>query len=285
MTAMNCAVTGVARGMLAAVLMLGSMTAGAYGQARPADIKRWQELQEVFFPGRQIEDGSGVVTLDAPKRAQDAALVPISVAVAPLPPEQAVRAVHLIIDNNPVPLAGVFRFAPGPATGPAAGSFSTRVRVNDYTLMHAVAETADGRLLVAERFVKASGGCSAPALKDPEQALARLGKMQLKLAEPVQADLPVTAQILVSHPNNSGLQFDQITRNYIPPHFVRTIKIDLDGRELLSAETDISLSEDPSLHFSFVPHQAGQLNVEVTDTKEGVYRASWPISPQSAALQ
>ena len=51
---------------------------------------------------------------------------------------------------------------------------STRVRVNDYTNVHAVAELSDGQLYVVSTFVKASGGCSAPMAKNPEEATANL---------------------------------------------------------------------------------------------------------------
>ena len=42
---------------------------------------------------------------------------------------------------------------------------STRVRVNNYTDVHAVAELSDGKLYMTKTYVKASGGCSAPATK------------------------------------------------------------------------------------------------------------------------
>ena len=45
-------------------------------------------------------------------------------------------------------------------------AISTRVRVNSYTNVHAVAELSDGKLYVVKTYVKASGGCSAPAVKD-----------------------------------------------------------------------------------------------------------------------
>ena len=66
-----------------------------------------------------------------------------------------------MIDENPSPLAAVF--SPGAASG--MRSLSTRVRVDSYTNVHAVAELSDGQLYAAQRFVKAAGGCSAPAAK------------------------------------------------------------------------------------------------------------------------
>ena len=44
------------------------------------------------------------------------------------------------------------------------------VKVESYTNVHAVAELDDGKLYAVKTFVKASGGCSAPALKNPDAA-------------------------------------------------------------------------------------------------------------------
>src|SRR5207244_10429907 len=86
-----------------------------------------------------------------------------------------VVGLYLVIDDNPSPLAAHFLFG----TLADKREIATRVRIDDYTYLHAVAETADGRLYSTARFVKAAGGCSAPAGKDQALALERLGKMKL----------------------------------------------------------------------------------------------------------
>ena len=71
-----------------------------------------------------------------------------------------------MIDQNPAPMAA--KFALGPDANVTA--ISTRVRINNYTDVHAVAELSDGQLYVCKIYVKASGGCSAPAAKNAEEA-------------------------------------------------------------------------------------------------------------------
>lgn len=255
------------------------------GGAKPDDYERWDAVREVYFPGRTIEDGSAFLSLDAPYRAQDAALVPVTVKAAlPSDAEWSIKTLTLLIDGNPVPLAGKFHLYDETAgIGHRNLSIGTRVRVNEYTLIHAVAETTDGRLFSAERYVKAAGGCSAPAMKNPEQAMARLGKMKLNLPQTVPAGGDVTAQLLVSHPNHSGMQFDQISRTYVPPYFIRSIKVSYAGQPVMDVETDISLSEDPSLHFTFTPKAAGDLKAEVLDSKDQTYTGDWQVTPQPAS--
>lgn len=240
----------------------------------------WPDIREALFADRPIGDGAGIIALEAPKRAQDAAIVPISVT-AQMPQTEAryIAAVHLIVDKNPAPLVGVFRFT----VDSGSASFATRVRVNEYTNIRAIAELNDGALVMAETFVKAAGGCSAPALKDAEQALANLGKMKLKQTEPVVLDRPNEAQLLISHPNFSGMQFDQISRNYIPAHFVQAIEVRYGDRLVLAVEGNISLSEDPSIHFHYVPHEAGTLSVAVTDSDGLKFSQAWPVTPVPAS--
>ena len=102
-------------------------------------------------------------------------------------------------------------------------------------------------------FVKASGGCSAPAMGDLHVAIANAGKMKILLddisgTDQIDASLPPEehanseATIKIHHPNNSGVQFDQISRNYIPAFYVHSIVTELDGEDLLNVETNFSMS-------------------------------------------
>lgn len=263
-------------------LLLSAALLPLAARAVPADSgdDPWPDIRAALFGDKPIGDAAGLLTIEAPKRAHDAAIVPISVTAAiPQTQERYIAAVHLIVDKNPAPVVGVFRFT----VDSGSASFATRVRVNEYTNIRAIAELNDGALVMAERFVKAAGGCSAPALKDAEQALANIGKMKLKQAGAVVLDRPNEAQLLISHPNFSGMQFDQISRNYIPAHFVQTIEVRYGDRLVLTVEGNISLSEDPSIHFHYVPHAPAEIAVEVTDSDGLKFSQSWPVDPVPAS--
>lgn len=243
-----------------------------------ADESNWPSIKEALFAARELKDGADILALEAPKRAHDAAVVPITIkALIPQTPERYIKTVHLVIDQNPAPVAGVFHLYPesGSAT------IATRVRVDQYTDVRAVAETSDGELYMVQRFVKASGGCSAPALKDKELAMSRLGKMKLDARTPFAPGTVNEAQLLISHPNYTGLQMDQLTRHWIPPDYVRMIKVRYGDRPVLDVEGDISLSEDPAIGFSFVPTAPAEMRVEVVDSKGRTFQQSWPVGPSS----
>jgi sulfur-oxidizing protein SoxY len=116
--------------------------------------------------------------------------------------------------------------------------------------------------------VKASGGCSAPPGKDAQAALASLGRMKFRVEDNAAVNQPVLAQLMISHPNTSGLAMDQISRLYAPAHFVRHVRVSYDGQLVMSADVDISISENPNFRFYFLPHGSGELKAELVDSKE-----------------
>ncbi|MBE7203239.1 MAG: quinoprotein dehydrogenase-associated SoxYZ-like carrier, partial [Parafilimonas terrae] len=75
---------------------------------------RWQEIAKSIFGDRQIAPTDSLVKIDAPVRALDAALVPITLT---MPNDGQIKAVSLIIDDNPAPYAAKVEF--GPAADPA----------------------------------------------------------------------------------------------------------------------------------------------------------------------
>jgi sulfur-oxidizing protein SoxY len=206
-----------------------------------------------------------VIALDAPARAEDSAVVPIAIRTRfPQSPTHYIDKLYLIIDNNPSPISAIFQFTP--ASGRA--DIETRVRIDEYTHVRAIAELNDGRLFMAARWVKASGGCSAPPGKDAQAALATLGRMKLRVESEASGSEPVLAQLMISHPNNSGLAMDQLSRQFTPAHFVRRVEISYAGQPLMSADVDFSISENPNFRFYFTPHGAGELKAEVLDSRD-----------------
>ena len=237
----------------------------------------WPGLVQDVFNNRPMNDGGDVISIEMPYRAEDAAIVPVSLKTKLAPTdERRVLSITLVIDQNPAPMAAKF------ALGPDAHvtEISTRVRVNSYTDVHAVAELSDGKLYMVKTFVKASGGCSAPAAKNADVASARLGQMkyrQFVTSEQAASSGPREAQIMIGHPNNSGLQMDQVTQLYIPAFFVNELKLWQDDSLVLSMEGGISISEDPNVRFTYVSNGASHIRAEARDTEGHVFRSEWKI--------
>jgi sulfur-oxidizing protein SoxY len=85
------------------------------------------------------------------------------------------------------------------------------------------------------------------------------------------------AQLMMRHPQHSGLQMDQLTRLYIPPFFIQTLKIWQGDDLVLALEGGISISQDPNLRFTYRPNSAEKFRVEAVDTSKNIFRAEWPV--------
>jgi sulfur-oxidizing protein SoxY len=254
--------------ILLTLLMIFAATP-AWADSDQAD-SRWNDLRQAIFGDRAVQEDGDKIHLSTPVRALDAALVPVDVTLTGGYP---VKSLYLVIDNNPSPLAAHVTF------GPAADTrkLTLRVRVDQYTKVHAVAETTDGKLYGATTFVKAAGGCSAPARPDDEAALRDVGHMKMRFAGQYSPGKPLQAELLIRHPNFNGMQMNQVTRNYMPAWFARTTDVTFDGKNVFQLESDISLSADPAIGFGFVPDKPGQLTVTVRDSKDMTYTQKFDV--------
>jgi sulfur-oxidizing protein SoxY len=251
---------------------LGSRSAPA---ATPDAYDPWPGLVQDIFNNRPMNDGTEVIGIEMPYRAEDAAVVPVTLRnKLALTDERRLVSITLVIDQNPAPMAAKFELG----KDARVSEISTRVRVNNYTDVHAVAELSDGQLYVTKIYVKASGGCSAPAAKNPDEAQNRIGQMRYRqFARPEQGPTSGAreAQIMIGHPNNSGLQMDQVTQLYIPAFFVNELHLWQDDSPVLSMEGGISISEDPNIRFTYVSNGAKHFRAEAKDTQGHVFQHEW----------
>lgn len=252
--------------------------------AEQSDVDLWNAfIRPQYFADREIVVGKSVIELRLPTRAEDSGVVPISInAKIPQRDDYFIRQVHVFVDKNPKPLAG--RFELTPAMGKA--DLAMRLRINEYTDVRVIAETSDGVLHMDSGYTRASGGCSEPPpflkLKD---ARSHIGEMKFR-AESEGADSDVAlAHLLIRHPNITGLQLDQRTRAFIPAEYVTRVIVRFNEQHVMTAETDISISEDPSFRFFFKPRQGGTLTAEMTDSKGRQFTRTFDVDERLAVVE
>ncbi len=243
--------------LAAAVMAAGVMSTLPAAADRPEEIDPWPILQRDVFQSREIAVDD-VVALEAPDRAEDAALTPVTMRI-PAAHAAEVKKLTLVIDKNPMPVVAEFSF--GPAAGNGDRMISTRVRVDMYSNVRAVAEMADGSLHMAYKFVKAAGGCSAPALKDPDAVLAEIGRMQIKSLGDSGPGMR-EGLLMIKHPQYSGLQKNQATGFWILAKYITNMEVKRGGETVFSMSGGISISEDPNIRFTYAP--AADETIEVT---------------------
>ena len=248
----------------------------AFAQSAPAGADQpseetWNSIKGDIFKDRPILDGAGLVILDAPRRAEDSALVPIGMSVNFADNDtRTLQSLTLVIDENPAPVAGTFTI--GPRSG--VTSISTRVRVNSYSYVRLVAELSDGKLYGVKTFVKTSGGCSAPAASNADASKSALGQMKFRSFHADAGGQP-EAQFMMRHPQNSGLQMDQLTRLYIPPFFIENLKIWQGDDLVMAMDGGIAISEDPNVRFNYKSNGAANFRAEALDTDKHLFKDEW----------
>lgn len=234
-----------------------------------ADDEAWDTIREQVFGDQAIHDGTSKFSLFAPSDAEHAAIVPVSIRL----PTNAVaeaRKLTLIIDRNPAPVAATIEFGPSYRDGYNVGEreVATRIRVDSFSNVRAILEMSDGQLYMLSRFVAGAGGCSAPSSKDPDVALANLGKAKVKVKQnAVRGENWREGIVMIRHPNFTGMQMNAKTGQYTPSRFVRKIEVFRSGGLMLAVEGGISISENPHFRFSYGGEPgADQLALTAVDT-------------------
>jgi sulfur-oxidizing protein SoxY len=289
-------------------LFLGSLAQPAF--AGPA----WTDIGPALFGTRVIEDGRGVLTFGAPYRAVDQRAVPISVD-AGFADGRTIKSVTLVVDENPMPVAAVFRLA----EKRDRVSLGANLRLDQASPVRVIVEASDDRLYMAETFVKASGlgVCAAPPLSD--QTAGHIGEMRLTdltcaCSGEVVAGSPTRtcaaqgswsmsrsnatetcsndeaaattryrrrAQLDIRHPQNTGLQMNQITMLYVPLRFISAIEIRQGEQKLFDLDGSMSLSENPRIWFDYRLNGAARIRVEVRDTDGAAWTQDFPVGSGS----
>lgn len=268
---------GMLRGLIASMLGF-SVTAFAVDPDPDSNQSEvWQKVRASYFEKRVITDDidGKIVALKAPKRAEDASTVPVQIKTGlSQSKDRYIQKLYLFIDANPSPVAAIFTFTP--ESGRA--DIDTRVRIEAYSHMRAVAEMNDGKLFMATHYIKAAGGCSAANGTLPDYANFQ-PKLKFKIDPNVEKGEPTIAQLMINHPNASPLVKDQLTHLYQSAYYIRTINVSYAGKQIMTADVDFSISENPNFRFYFTPNGEGELRAEVVDTKDVKVESFIKVSP------
>ncbi len=106
----------------------------------------WDDLKGDVVGNAMLENADGLLSIDAPYRAHDAATVPI--VLKQLDDTATISGATVVIDENPAPVAAVFGF--GKDMGML--DFEMRVRVNQYSNIRVIAATQDGLFITCPLY-------------------------------------------------------------------------------------------------------------------------------------
>lgn len=276
---MKYEVTRAARRLAAAAMFATLLPLGTIAHAQDDETPGppgWNSIRKEFYDGREIAE-SKLVVVEAPDKAEDASVVPVTIYLNAEVAEN-IKSLRVFIDNNPMPLVGSFAF--GRAAGVGSKTISTRVRFDSFSYIRAIAETEDGRLFMDTHFVQAAGGCSSPAIKDATEAAANAGQMNIKkiaaqrfASSRNQSMVTAEGQVMLKHPNYSGMQMDPVTGQFIPAKYVRSIDVSRGGELIFHMEAGISLSTNPNVRFTYGSVEGETLEAKAEDSDGATFNA------------
>ncbi len=246
-----------------AILGLSTLSFSSTVLAEASD-QLWPVVKESFFAGKNIETVDFIKMEGPPKRAESGAQVPLTLTVdKPLNATDAVRKIYLFVDANPIPLAATYHFTP--LSGKA--QISTRIRMETDSYLHAVGETADGRLVMSAITIRASGGCGGPVDGDEATIRAASGKIKMSVEQPVKFGEPNPATVMIKHPMFTGLQRDLVSGGYRPAFYMKRLDVSYNGKPVMNVDFGVGTAEDPYLRFFYQPEGAGTMDVKATDNE------------------
>lgn len=243
----------------------------------------WDEIKGSVYGTKKIEDGRGIITIEAEARPEDMRRVPVTVE-AGFADGRTIKTVSFIIDENPTPVVAVFHMGGEREKVTLRPEF----RVNAQSDVRAVVEASDGTLYMVSRLIKFAGGqaaCSAPPAGDPAEVAANMGKMKFEpvvVAQGAATSVNAKARITVSHPNHTGMVMDQITLLYTPIKMISEITVKQGDELVFTAEGSIAFSQDPVIEFDMKRNPAAsELSVTMKDTDGGTWTKLFPLGPSS----
>ncbi len=242
----------------------------------------WDEIKGSVYGAKKIEDGRGLITIDAQPRPDDMRRVPVTVE-AGFNDGRTVKTVSFIIDENPTPVVAVFHMGGEREKVTLRPEF----RVNAQSDVRAVVEASDGTLYMVSRLIKFAGGqaaCSAPPSGDPAEVAANMGKMKFEpiVAQAAASTVNAKGRITLSHPNHTGMVMDQITLLYTPIKMISEITVKQGDELVFRAEGSIAFSQDPVIEFDMKRNPgASELSVTMKDTDGGDWTKLFPLGPSS----
>jgi sulfur-oxidizing protein SoxY len=227
------------------------------------DPKLWPVMKEAFFAKREMQEVD-FIKVDAPRRAESGAQVPVTYSVD----NAAAKGVKIIklyafVDANPIPLTATYHLTD------MLGNFqlSTRIRFETDAFVRLVGETAEGKLYVASREIRAAGGCGGTVDGDEAAIRASAGKIKFRVEDPVKIGDVTAATFNIKHPMRTGLQRELVSQGFVPAFYIKKTEFTYNGKPVLTIDVGVGTAEDPYFKFNFVPDTPGKLEVTATDNE------------------
>jgi len=220
-------------------------------------------------------DRSHQPVIDTPILAEDGTSVPVQVSVDhPMDPDHYIKQIEVVLDADPVPAKGVYRFTPD--NGRASVAFQMRSGVGG-TLKAIVECSRHGKFVGAKEVRVVEGGCTTA----PDRiAKDRLGHPMLRVGKVARLGEIVEVRAKVNHNSYTGLvlQGGKIVRER-PEFFVKQMRVYLDQQLVSDFQLTSAVSANPLFRFPLRANRPALLRVVFVNNEGQTWETSQPIQP------
>jgi sulfur-oxidizing protein SoxY len=244
--------------------MLTSFSTSALAEADP---KLWPVVKEAFFAKRDIQEVE-FMKIEAPRRAESGAQVPVTFSLDKAAANGVdIKKIYVLVDANPIQLAAIYHLTD------MLGNFqlATRIRMETDSFVRLVGESADGKLYMVKREIRAAGGCGGTVDNDESAVRAAAGKIKLNVESPVTFGSAASTTFNIRHVMRTGLQRDLVSQGYVPAFYINKTDFTYNGKPVMTVDVGVGTSEDPYFKFNFIPEAPGTLEVTATDNEGKVF--------------
>ena len=114
-----------------------------------------------------------------------------------------------------------------------------------------------------------------------EEAMKGMGEMRMKFSGEPQSAKPVEATLMVRHPNFSGMQMNQVTRDYTPARYIEKLAVSHGDQLVFQLDGDISIASNPVINFAIKPDGKGPVKVAASDNQGGRWEQTFQLPSAS----
>jgi len=217
------------------------------------------------FGAPMISDGQ--IEIAMPEFSDSGVSVPMSLHIpSPMTPEAHPRVVRVYAARNPRPRIVAFHFTPD--CGEAR--ISTRVRLDSFQDVVAVAEMSGGARFQAVRRVNVTYGACEDAVANDQFPPDWAPRIRISVPERVAPGEIFPVRTIISHPMETGLRHDA-SGLLIPVRIAESFVCRAGARTLFSAKLEPAIAANPYFAFSLRLQETSELTFEWTDTTGEVY--------------
>jgi len=91
-----------------------------------------------------------------------------------------------------------------------------------------------------------------------------MAKSTIKLRTKVKGDM-VQVKALITHPMETGLRKDKKTGDAIPAHYITEVKVEANGKAVMTADWSGSVSKNPFISFNYAGAKSDKVKLTWTD--------------------